>query len=368
MVSERIRKLDSSGIRKVFDLASKLENPINLSIGQPHFDVPEDVKQEAIKSIKDGFNKYTVTQGMSELREKLVKKFRRENNIETEPNNVIVTSGVMGGLVLAFSVIFDKGDEVIVPDPYFMVYKHLASFFDAKPVFVNTYEDFKLNVQAIEESITSKTKAIIINSPSNPTGTVYSKKELIALSEVAMKHDLIVISDEIYEKFIYDNEKHFSIGSVYENTLTLNGFSKSHSMTGWRIGYATGPRNLIKEMIKLQQYSFVCAPSFAQKAALKALDSGKSGQIRKYEKKRNLIYNGLKNNFKIVKPKGAFYIFPKVPKGTGEEFVKKAIEKNLLIVPGNVFSEQDTNFRVSFAAPDETIQQGIEVLNELAEG
>ena len=182
------------------------------------------------------------------------------------------------------------------------------------------------------------------------------------VADFANEHDLVVISDEIYEKFIYD-KKHFSIGSIYDKTITLNGFSKSHAIPGWRIGYANGPREIIDAMTKLQQYTFVCAPSIVQKACLDSFDIDISKHIRDYKNKRDMLYNGIKENFEVKKPDGSFYIYPKAPDGDGMEFVEKAIQKNLLIVPGNVFSESNTHFRLSYAASDETIKKGIDILN-----
>ncbi|MDI6704545.1 MAG: pyridoxal phosphate-dependent aminotransferase [bacterium] len=366
MISRRMDKIDSSGIRKVFNLSKEMKNPIDLSIGQPDFDVPDRIKEEAIKAMRDGFNKYTKTEGIPELRKRIAKKLKEENNIQVSPDNILVTSGVSGGLLLAFNALLDKGDEVIIPDPYFVMYKHLVNFIEAVPRYVDTYPDFGLDIDRINRAINKKTKVIILNSPGNPTGNVYSKEELEQIRDLAKEHDLVIISDEVYEKFIYE-KAYFSIGSIYEKTITLNGFSKAYAMTGWRIGYAAGPLEIIQEMAKLQQYSFVCAPSFAQKAALIALDCDVSEHIKRYKEKRDLVYAGLKDHFHVQKPKGGFYIFPEVNKNlSATEFVKKAIENNVLIIPGNIFSEKDTNFRISFATSNDIIEKGVEILNEIS--
>lgn len=364
MISRRMDKIDSSGIRKVFNLSKEMNNPVNLSIGQPDFDVPDRIKEEAIKAMRDGFNKYTKTEGIPELRERIAKKLKDENDIQTSPDNILVTGGVSGGLLLAFNVLLDKGDEVIIPDPYFVMYKHLVNFIDAVPRYVDTYPDFGLDIDRVNRAINKRTKAIILNSPGNPTGNVYSKEELEQIVDLAEEHDLVIISDEVYEKFIYE-EAYFSIGGIYERTITLNGFSKAYAMAGWRIGYAAGPLEIIQEMAKLQQYSFVCAPSFAQKAALIALDCDVSEHIREYKKKRDLVYEGLKGHFRVQKPKGGFYIFPEVRNSSATRFVEKAIQNNVLIIPGNIFSERDTNFRISFATSDDMIEKGIEILNSI---
>ena len=363
MIAHRMSKLDSSGIRKVFDLAQKMQNPVNLSIGQPDFDVPEEIKAGAVKAINSGTNKYTVTQGIPELRDALLKKLQKGRGVNAE--NIIITLGVSGALTLAFMVLIDPEDEVIIPDPAFVSYKHLTNFCGGNPVFVDTYPDFKLTASRIQPHITKKTKILIINSPANPTGVLINSKELKEIAELAKKYNIFIISDEIYHDYDYNHEFD-SIGRYYEKTLILDGFSKSFAMTGWRLGYAAGPSSIIAEMIKLQQYTFVCAPSFAQYALSRSLGTDMNKYIISYKKKMDLIYEGLKDKYKITKPGGAFYLFPQVPWGTDEEFVTSAIQKNLLIIPGSVFSERHTHFRISYAASEETITSGIKILNSLA--
>ncbi|MGQ3683568.1 MAG: pyridoxal phosphate-dependent aminotransferase [Candidatus Loosdrechtia sp.] len=356
-------KLDSSGIRKVFDLAQKMKNPVNLSIGQPDFDVPEEIKAQAVMAVNDGMNKYTVTQGIPELRNILLEKLQKERGINA--GSIMITSGVSGALTLAFMVLVNPDDEVLIPDPFFVSYKHLTSFCGGKPVLVNTYPDFKLTAARIQPFITQKTKMLVINSPANPTGIIYSLQDIKEIAELAKKHNLIVISDEIYHYYDYSGEFE-SIGRYYENTLIVDGFSKCFAMTGWRMGYAAGPATIINEMIKLQQYTFVCAPSFAQYAISRSLETDLSKHIASYRKKRDLLYDGLKDTYQMVRPGGAFYLFPQVPWGTDEEFVSAAIKENLLIIPGSVFSERHTHFRISYAASEETIQLGIDILHKLA--
>ncbi|HRZ86251.1 MAG TPA: pyridoxal phosphate-dependent aminotransferase [bacterium] len=362
MIAERMKMIDASGIRKVFDLAKNMKDPVNLSIGQPDFDIPEVLKEEAIAAIRDGFNRYTVTQGIDELRAGIGGALK-EKKVQFE--DTLVTSGVSGGLLLAFMTVINPGDEVIVPDPYFVMYKHLVNLVGGVPVFCDTYPDFRMDAGKIAALITPKTKIILVNSPSNPTGAVSDERTMREIAALAREKGLLVISDEIYDSFSYDGPCP-SFGAFYDRTLTLNGFSKSLSMTGWRIGYAAGPKEIIKEMTKLQQYTFVCAPSFAQLAAVKGLDVPMEGYIAEYRGKRDLIYEGLKNEFRIVKPEGAFYMFPEAPNGAASEFVRMAIERNLLIIPGNVFSQRDTHFRISYAASSDTIKKGIDILNELA--
>lgn len=362
MIADRMREFEASGIRKVFDLAQKIKNPVNLSIGQPDFDIPEEVKNEAIKAIERGFNRYTITQGIPELSEKILEKARKENGIKAE--DIMITSGVAGALTLAFMVLINPGDEVLVPDPYFVSFKHLVNFCGGKIKFIDTYPDFEITPERISSQISSRTKILIINSPSNPTGVVCKPQHLKEICDIAEKHNLIIISDEIYEKFVYEIE-YQSIGKYYENTVTCSGFSKSHAMTGWRLGSAIGPAKIIDEMMKLQQYTYICAPSFAQVAGVKAMDISMDAYIEDYKKKRDFVCDGLKERYELTKPDGAFYIFPQVPRGTDEEFVTEAIKHDLLIIPGSVFSEKKTHFRVSYAASFETLERGVEILNSL---
>jgi aspartate aminotransferase/aminotransferase len=362
-VARRMSRIDASGIRKVFALAAKMSNPINLSIGQPDYDVDEPVKEEAIRQIRSGFNSYTQTWGIDELRQACSDYYQGRFGVPLE--NVMITSGVSGGLFLALMATVDPGDEVICADPYFVMYKHLVNLLGGKAVPVDTYPDFRLKAADVTAAITERTKMLIINTPSNPTGVTLRREELAALAAVAEKHQLLVISDEIYEQLSYD-EPPSTMAGMYDQVLLLNGFSKLAAMTGWRVGYAAGPESVIQQMNTLQQYTFVCAPSFAQKAAVTALQLDHSAKVDAYRRKRDLVYGGLKDAFEVVKPGGAFYIFPTAPGGNGTRFVQKAIENNVLIIPGGVFSEKDTHFRISFAASDETLGKGVETLNRLA--
>lgn len=363
--SDRVRLIDASGIRKVFALAAELKDPINFSIGQPHFDVPEELKEEAIKAIKAGFNKYSQTAGDAELLEKIKRHIKSE--VGWDKSSVIVASGVSGGLLLCFMAIINPGDEVIIPDPYFVIYKHLVNLLGGRCVFVDTYPDFGLPVERIKDAITEKTKLIIINSPNNPTGVVYTEQELKSLADAAAEKDVLVLSDEIYDKFCYD-EPYASLARYYDRTILLKGFSKTYAMTGWRLAYAAVPKSLkglIEQMTKIQQYTFVCAPTPFQKAAIAALDYDISNYVAEYKHKRDIIYEGLKDKFELVKPGGAFYAFIKAPAGKASAFVEKAVDNNVLIIPGKVFSEKDTHFRISYATSDEKLHQGIEILRGL---
>lgn len=366
IIANRAKVIDASGIRKVFALGAELKDPVNFSIGQPDFDVADALKEEAIKAIKTGQNKYSQTGGDAVLLEKIAGQVKDEFGWANPA--VLVTSGVSGGLLLAFMAIVNPGDEVIMPDPYFVMYKHLVNMLGGKCVFISSYPDFELPVEKIAESITDKTKLILLNSPCNPTGKVYSEQQIKGLAEIVKAKDVVILTDEIYEKFCYDG-RCTSIAGYCDNVLLLRGFSKPYAMTGWRLGFAAANeslRDVIEQMTKIQQYTFVCAPTPFQKAAIAAMDYDVSDYVDAYRKKRDLIYEGLKDKFELVKPGGAFYAFVKAPGGLGTEFVERAIKNNVLIIPGNVFSEEDTHFRISYATSDEKIQQGVEILRKLA--
>lgn len=366
-ITRRMSRIDSSGIRKVFDLAAALADPVNLSIGQPHFPVPQAVKQAAVEAILADRNGYTVTQGIPELRRLVEQRYRTRYRFEAEAS--LITSGVSGGLLLALMTLVDPDDEVLIPDPGFVMYRHLVRLLDGVPVPYTTYPDFRIDRDGLLRLITDRTKLLIVNSPSNPTGAVLDESDLRFLTETARRHDLILLSDEIYDEFCYDGP-YRSLAEFADPSrlLILNGFSKSLAVTGWRVGYALGPTDIIAEMAKLQQYSFVCAPSFAQYALLRLEEVDLAPVIADYRAKRDLVYEGLKDRFPTVRPGGAFYIFPQVPASfpSATAFVEEAVRHKVLVIPGGVFSGQDTHFRLSFAADTATLRRGLDILNTLA--
>jgi len=363
LISDRLMNIKPSGVRRIFDLARQMKNPINLSIGEPDFDIPEPIKEEGIEWIRKGFNKYTPTQGIPELREKIASHLRKKG---VHFEEIMVTAGVTGGLLLASLALINPGDEVIIPDPFFVMYEYQVLLMGGVPVFVDTYPDFRLREEEFVKKISKKTKFIIINSPNNPSGAIYPEEDLMMVIRVARERNLLILSDDIYDNFVFDQPSCPCIGQLYEKTLTFGGFSKGWGMTGWRLGYAAGPKEILQQMITLQQYTFSSVNSFAQKAAIKALDYNVDNYIQQYKRKRDLIYDGLKERFRVQKPQGAFYIFPEVPGRDGEAFVEKAIQNNLFIVPGSVFSKKNTHVRISFAASEETLSKGIEVLNRIS--
>ena len=363
-VSDRAKGVDASGIRKVFDLAAKLENPINLSIGLPDFDVPDEAKASAIDAIQRGENRYTPTQGIAPLREAIA----AEHGVPV--GQVFITSGVSGGLFLSILACINPGDEVAFLDPYFVMYRHLVTMAGGRSVAIDSYPSFRFDPEKVEAAITPRTKLLILNTPSNPTGVTMTEAEVRAAAELARKHDLLVVADEIYVPFLYGEAKTVpSLHTLYDRTILLRGFSKTYGMTGWRLGYAVGPETIVEQMIKLQQYTYVCAPSPFQHAALTAMGLPTEHHIAAYRRKRDIVAETLGETFELTVPDGAFYAFPKVPDSlalTATGFCERMIERNVLVIPGNVFSRRDTHFRISFATTDERLREGCALLRDAA--
>jgi aspartate aminotransferase/aminotransferase len=362
-IAERMSHIEASGIRKVFELARSIQDPVNLSIGQPHFDVPAPIKAAAVAAIERGANSYTVTQGIPELRARIQADVDARHGHADRP--VLVTSGTSGALVLVLCCTVNPGDEVLVFDPYFVMYPHLVTLAGGTTVYVDTYPDFRIHLDRVRAALTPRTKAILLNSPANPTGAVLPRDCVRDIALLARERGILLVSDEIYRAFCY-NEPFTSPAEFNEDVLVIDGFSKAYGMTGWRLGFAHGPRRLIEEMTKLQQFTFVCAPSMVQHAGVAAWDFDVAPFLADYRHKRDRLYDGLKDLYEVVKPGGAFYMFPRCPWGGGTEFVAEAIRNKLLIIPGNVFSERDTHFRISYAAEDRTIDRGVEILRRLA--
>ncbi|MFH1521916.1 MAG: aminotransferase class I/II-fold pyridoxal phosphate-dependent enzyme, partial [archaeon] len=367
-MTKRIDYIHSSKIRELFQQATKLKDAINFGIGQPDFAVPQQIKTDLIEAINSDKTGYTQTAGISELKEKIMSKYFPNKFAE----DVLISSGVTGGLFLSYSAILEESDELIIFDPYFVIYPDMCNFLNAKPVIVKTNSDFTINVENLKQAISSKTKAILINSPNNPTGYVYLKEELGKIVEIARQNNLWIISDEIYEDFDYD-KKFISVGKLYDKTIVLGGFSKNFALTGLRLGYVVGPKQIIDDMTKLQQYTYVCAPSIVQYAVAKNFNINISSEINSFRKRRDIIYNLLKNSFEISKPQGAFYIYPKLPEGiSATAFSEKCLENNLIVVPGSAFSKVDDYFRISYATSEDELKRGaqilIKVVNEMKAG
>lgn len=389
MISERAKKVKPSPTLAVDSRAKELKakgmDIVNFGVGEPDFDTPEHIKEAAIKAIKEGFTKYTPVGGIDELKEAIIEKLERDNGLKYGKENIIVSCGAKHSLYNIAQALFGPGDEVIIPSPYWVSYPDQVLLNDAQPVIVETYEenDFMLSQEALKEKITPRTKAIILNSPSNPTGFIYTEKALQEIAEVALKHNLYIISDEIYEKLIYDGEKHISIASLSEEiknrTIVVNGLSKSHAMTGWRIGYAAGPVDIIKAMTKIQSQSTSNPTSIAQKAAVAALRGPQDCVERmrqEFEKRRNYLVAELNKieGISCKMPKGAFYAFPNIKKILGKKGINSSmdlsiylLEKALVaLVPGSAFGAEGY-IRISYATSMENLEKGIERIRKAVE-
>jgi aspartate aminotransferase/aminotransferase len=362
-IAKRTAMVDSSGIRKVFDLAAKLKDPINLSIGQPDFDVPEEIQDAAVEAIRGGKNGYSPTQGIAPLREILQSEIDRQ--FGHPDRRLLITSGTSGALSLLMLALVEPGDEVILMDPYFVMYPALVGLVGGTTVLVDTYPDFQIDMARVEAAITPRTKMIVTNSPANPTGAVMSAAETEGVARLAARHNIALVSDEIYKLFSYD-QPHLSPAAFNEQAIVIDGFSKTYGVTGWRLGYVHGPAEVIEKLTMLQQYTFVCAPQPVQWAGLAALSVDMSRYTAEYRRRRDLLLGGLADAYECAPPGGAFYAFPKAPWGTGTEFVARCIENELLVIPGKIFSKQDTHFRISYSASEATIQRGVDVLRRLA--
>ncbi|MBX7104044.1 MAG: aminotransferase class I/II-fold pyridoxal phosphate-dependent enzyme [Gemmataceae bacterium] len=363
-ISQRAHDIEMSGVRKIFELSRGLKDPIDLSIGQPHFPAPDAVKAAAIRAIETDKAGYSVTQGIPELRGKLKKwtdeKFRHDDR------EVLVTSGTSGALILAMLATINPGDEVILFEPYFVAYPAMVTLAGGTPVVVETYPKFEIDIDRVRAAITPRTKAILFNSPANPTGVVPQAGPVAELAKLCHERGILLISDEIYRAFTYDGPA-VCPATWNPETLVIDGFGKTYGITGWRLGFAHGPRTLIEQMAKMQQFTFVCAPSMVQHAGVAAMDVDVAPLVAEYRRNRDRLVAALSGKYELVKPGGAFYLFPKVPWGTASEFVAKAIEHNLLVIPGSVFGRRDTHFRISFATKPETLERGIEVLLRIAD-
>lgn len=365
--AERTEKVELSQIRKMFEITNF--DAINLGIGEPDFDVADNIKIAMKDAVDNNYTHYTPNKGYIELREELVKKFKKDNDIKTNEENIIVTSGGSEAIYMCSQAFFNKDDEIILPDPSFLSYNACIDLAQAKAVRVECVmeNDLKLKASDVEEKISSKTKAIILNSPCNPSGAVMDKEDIKAIADLSMDYDFLIISDEIYEKIIY-NKKHYSPGRYSDNTITLNGFSKTYAMTGLRIGYLNANENLNEELLKIHQYCVACASSIGQMGAIEALkgpqDSVKS-MVNEFEKRRDLITSRLMEmGYKTIIPEGAFYVYPEIENPM--KFVKKAADMGVITIPGIPFGlNGNKHVRMSYANSYENIKKAMDILENL---
>ncbi|MDO5779512.1 MAG: pyridoxal phosphate-dependent aminotransferase [Clostridium sp.] len=359
---------------------------ISFGAGEPDFNTPENIINAAIKAMQEGNTKYTNVNGILPLREAICKKFKEDNGLIYKPSQIVVSTGAKQSLANVFLAILNPGDEVIVPNPYWVSYPELIRLADGKAVFVESDEtsSYKFTKENLEKAVTEKTKAIILNTPNNPTGTIYNKEELIEIAEFAKKYDLIIVSDEMYEKLIYDGESHVSIASVshdaYERTIVINGLSKSYAMTGWRLGYCGSTEKIAKLMTNIQSHMTSNVCSITQYAAVEALNGPQDKvkeMISEFERRRNYMAKTLEgmNSLSIIKPQGAFYIMINIDECLGKEingekindsmdFSAKLLEsEKVAVIPGKAFG-LDNYVRVSYATSMELIEKGLERINK----
>lgn len=378
--ASNIKAVPFSGIRKFFDLASTMKDVISLGVGEPDYSAPDKVIDACIESLKRKETSYTSNWGLLELREEIAKLFHNRYHVDYDPKDeIMVTVGVSEAIGIIMTTLLNPGDEVLIPDPAYLAYPACVSIAGGKPVLVPTYEkdEFKLTMEELEKKVTPRTKAILIGYPNNPTGTVMDRDSLMKLAAFAEKHDLIVISDEIYCDLTYEGTHtcFASLPGMRERTLTMNGFSKSYAMTGLRIGYVCGPREALEEIYKVHQYEILCASTTSQYGAIAALrycDDDVKAMYNEYTARREMVYDGLvKMGLPVFKPKGAFYIFPDIS-STGmddEEFADRLLtEAKVGVVPGTCFGPQGRNHvRISYAASRENLAEALKRMGEFVE-
>ncbi|MDE7389382.1 MAG: aminotransferase class I/II-fold pyridoxal phosphate-dependent enzyme [Lachnospiraceae bacterium] len=371
-INSRVSSLKPSGIRKFFDIANEMDNVISLSVGEPDFQTPWHVRQAGIESLEQGKTWYTPNRGLSALREEITEYFGRRFGVSYNPNDeVIVTVGGSEAIDLAIRSIVQEGDEVLIPQPSFVCYEPLTVMAGGTPVIIETKaeNDFKLTAEEIEEKVTDKTKLIILPYPNNPTGGSMSREEYEKIAPIIEKHDIMVISDEIYAELSYDIKpcSFASVKGMKERTIVVSGFSKAYAMTGWRLGYALGPEPVMAQMLKLHQYAVMSAPTTAQYAAIEALKNGDDDiehMRRDYDMRRRLIVSGFNEiGLNCFEPKGAFYVFPCI-KSTGmtsEEFASNLLHsQRVAVVPGNAFGECGEGYvRVSYSYSLQHIKEAL---------
>ena len=366
--AQRVLGIDISGIRKMFEGAGP--NSINLGLGQPDFDTPQHIKQAAIDAINDGFTGYTAGPGIPELLQALSSKFKDQNNFEVAPNEIIVTSGASEALELAMASLVNPGDNVLIANPGFVSYNSLVHIMGGSVTPLPLADDLTISPDVVMENVSPKTKAVIINSPANPTGAVQSKSDMKAFAEIADDHNITIISDEVYEHFIYEGE-HVSPAQFSDNVITINAVSKTFSMTGWRIGYVAAKKEYTEQMIKVHQYVQACANSIAQKAAYAAV-SGPMDSVYtmrdEFKARRDMLVEGLNSiGLKCESPKGAFYAFPEVPEGTtSAEVASKLISNGVIVVPGTAFGDRgEGHIRLSYASSMDNLKQALDIMEKV---
>ena len=375
-LSQNIVKIKPSGIRRFFDLVTEMKDAISLGVGEPDFDTPWHIREEGIYSLEKGRTFYTSNSGLKELKEEIALYLKRTQNLDYNPKDeILVTVGGSEAIDLAFRAMIDPGDEVLIPQPSYVSYEPCAFLAGAKPVIINlkAENEFKLTAQEILEHVTEKTKILVLPFPNNPTGSILEKDKLEEIAKVVIEKDLFVLSDEIYAALTYKG-KHTSIAEIAgmkERTILINGFSKAYAMTGWRLGYACAPAEILSQMTKIHQYAIMCAPTTSQYAAIEALQNGDEDveyMRNSYNQRRRFLINAFKEmNLDCFEPYGAFYVFPNIKEFgmTSEEFATRFLqEEKVALVPGTAFGNCGEGFlRISYAYSLETLKIAMERLS-----
>lgn len=378
LVNQRVKDIEISGIRKFFNLVADTKDMISLTIGQPDFPTPQHVKDAGKQAIEDNFTTYTHNAGDLRLRKAAAAFVNEKYNLSYHPEDeLIVTVGASEAIDIAFRTILDEGCEVILPGPVYPGYEPIIKLCGAVPVHADITENqFRFTADLIKQHLTEKTRCIVLPYPSNPTGVSLTKEELTEIAELVRGKDIFILADEIYSELVYADE-HFSIGTILkEQTIVINGLSKSHSMTGWRIGFLFAPANICRHILKVHQYNATCATSISQMAALEAMTAGKDDAIpmrAEYEERRNYVYERLqKMRLNVVKPDGAFYYFIKIPDDTisSFDFALELVEKaGVATVPGSAFSSYGEGYiRISFAYSLDTLKTGLDRIEDFLKG
>ena len=363
--AERMSQIRASGVRRFFDEARRRPDAIDLSIGQADFDVPEPIRAATAAAVESGNGRYSATQGMPALLDATREHLIANHDLPAD-DELMMTVGASGAITLALLALAGPGDEVLVPDPYFVIYRELVQIVGATPVFYDLFPDFRLRPEELEKRITDRTRLVILNTPANPTGVTLDHQELAAVAQICRSRGVPVLSDELYELFVYDGPHAGIKRHLPEGSLLVGGFSKGYGMAGWRLGWAAGTAELIDRMRILQQFVFTCPPTLVQQGAIAAFDVDMSEQVATYAKKRDIIYEGLVDaGFEVARPGGSFFVFPRVPWGDDEEFCMAALESGVIVVPGRSFSQRTTHFRISFATSDDNLHRGLEILATL---
>ncbi len=373
-LSERIVEIEPSGIRKFFDIVNEMEDAISLGVGEPDFDTPWHIRDEGIYSLEKGRTFYTSNAGLKELKVEIAKYLNRRFDLTYDyEHEIMVTVGGSEAIDIAMRAMLDPGDEVLIPQPSYVSYVPCAILANGVPstIELKAENEFRLTAEELEAAITPKTKLLVLPFPNNPTGSIMRRSDLEAIAKVILEHDLFVLSDEIYSELTYGEEEHVSIASLpgmWERTITINGFSKSYAMTGWRLGYACGPRVIIEQMLKIHQFAIMCAPTTSQYAAVEALRNGDEDVAQMKEeydgRRRYLLHRFKEMGLECFEPYGAFYMFPSIQKFgmTSEEFATKLLEaEKVAVVPGTAFGASGEGFvRISYAYSLDDLKKALE--------